>query len=50
MKAFKAFIKPSEGPQRSVKIKIYINFSLRPGSGRKGLSNEGSFTLLTTSF
>ena len=26
MKAFKAFIKPFEAPQRSVKIKIYVNF------------------------
>ena len=26
MKAFKAFIKPFEAPQGSVKIKIYVNF------------------------
>ena len=26
MKAFKAFIKAFEAPQRSVKIKIYVNF------------------------
>ena len=26
MKAFKAFIKPSEAQQRSVKIKIHVNF------------------------
>ena len=26
MRAFKAFIKPSEAPQRSVKIKIQLNF------------------------
>ena len=26
MKVFKAFLKPFEAPQRSVKIKIYINF------------------------
>ena len=26
MKAFKAFIKPFEAPQRSVKIKIYLIF------------------------
>ena len=25
-KAFKAFIKPFEAPQRNVKIKIYLNF------------------------
>ena len=34
---FYAFIKPFEAPQRSVKIKIYLIFSLRPGLGRKGL-------------
>ena len=38
MKALKAFIKPFETPQRSVKIKIKLNFSsLRPGLGREGL-------------
>ena len=26
MKAFKAFMKPFEAPQRNVKIKIYLNF------------------------
>ena len=26
MKAFKAFIKPFEAPQRNVKIKVYVNF------------------------
>ena len=26
MKAFKGFIKPFEAPQRSVKIKIHVNF------------------------
>ena len=35
----KAFIKPFEAPQRSVKIKILWNFfSLRPGLGREGLN------------
>ena len=33
----KAFIKPFEAPQRSVKIKIYL-FSLRPGLGGKGFT------------
>ena len=33
MKALKAFIKPFEASQRSVKIK-----SVRPGLGREGLS------------
>ena len=37
MKALKAFIKPFEAPQRSVKIKIYVKFSLHPGLGREGL-------------
>ena len=31
--AFKAFIKPFQAPQRSVKIKIYVNFCSSPGSG-----------------
>ena len=35
----KAFIKPFEAPQRSVKIKIYL-FSLRPGLGGKGFTFE----------
>ena len=38
MTAFKAFIKPLEAPQRSVKIKFNLIFSLRPGLGREGLS------------
>ena len=37
MKAFKAFIKPFDTPQRSVKIKLTLIFSLRPGLGREGL-------------
>ena len=37
MKAFKAFIKPFEVPQRSVKMKISVNFFLRPGSRREEL-------------
>ena len=40
MKALKAFIKPCEAPQRSVKIKIYVNFylntTLRNARGGKG--------------
>ena len=32
--AFKAFIKPFEAPQRSVKIKVLVK--IRPGAGRKG--------------
>ena len=38
MKALKAFIKPFEALQRSLKIKILV-FSLRPGLGREELSN-----------
>ena len=38
MKAFKAFIKPFETPQRSVKIKFNLIFSLCPGLGREGLT------------
>ena len=33
MKAFKAFIKPFEAPQRSVKIKIEVNFFYLSGIG-----------------
>ena len=37
MKAFKTFIKSLEATQRSVKIKIQLNFCLRPGLGWEGL-------------
>ena len=38
MKALKAFVKNLfEAPQRNVKIKILVNFPLRPGSGREWL-------------
>ena len=30
-------VSPSEAPQRSVKIKLNLIFSLRPGLGREGL-------------
>ena len=43
MKAFKAFIKPFEAPQRSVKIKIWLDFFLRPGLGREVLIFESSW-------
>ena len=33
MKAFKALIKPFEAPQRSVRIKIYVNFFFLSGIG-----------------
>ena len=33
MKAFKAFIKPFEALQRSVKIKMYVNFFSSSGIG-----------------
>ena len=39
----KAFIKPFEAPQRSVKIKIKVIFSLRPGLVRKGLTGVAEF-------
>ena len=38
MKAFKAFIKLFEAPQRSVKIKIKQFFLFVPGLGREGLN------------
>ena len=47
MKSFKAFIKPFEAPQRSLKIKIWFTFSLRLELGTKGLS---SFLLLLAWF
>ena len=34
----KAFIKPFEALQRSVKMKFNLIFSLRPGLGREGLN------------
>ena len=36
MKAFKVFIKPSEAPQRSVEIKVLVNFlcSFKIGTGK----------------
>ena len=41
MKALKAFIKPFEAPQRSVKIKIQVNFYFNStfwnAQGEKGL-------------
>ena len=37
MKAFNAFMKPFEAPQRSVKVKISFDFSLCPVLGREGL-------------
>ena len=40
-KAFKAFIKPFEATQRSMKIKINLIFSLRPGLGWEGLKALG---------
>ena len=44
MKAFKAFIKPFEAPQRCVKIKFKLIFSVRPGSERKGLNMQCGLT------
>ena len=43
MKAFKAFIKSFEAPQRSVKIKIKVNFfcSSRIEAGRVNLPVKG---------
>ena len=45
MKAFKAFIKPFETPQGSVKVKTSVNFSLRPRSGVEGLMRENELIL-----
>ena len=40
MKAFKAFIKPFESTQRSVKIKISINFFSSSRLGREELTGS----------
>ena len=37
MKAFKVFIKPFEAPQRSAKIKLYVNFFSSSGIGMRRL-------------
>ena len=37
---FKAFIKPFEAPQRSVKKKFNLIFRLRPGLGQEGLKRN----------
>ena len=50
MKVFKAFIKPFEVPQRSVKIKFNLIFSLLPGLGWEGLNCPSKTTLLEVIF
>ena len=44
IKVFKAFIKPFEAPQRSVKIRIKLIFSRRPGLGQKQLMGSWAIT------
>ena len=44
----KAFIKPFESPQKSVKIKFMLIFSLRPGSGREGLRTLSELLLINS--
>ena len=44
--AFKAFIKPFEAPQRSVKKKFTLIFSLRPGLGQEQLNRTSPGTQL----
>ena len=41
MKASKAFIKHFDAPQRSVKIKIYVNFFSSPGIGTGRVNSPG---------
>ena len=43
MKALKAFIKPFETPQRSVKIKIYVYFFFLRDRDGKGLTNLSEY-------
>ena len=45
MKAFKVFIKAFEAPQKSVKIKIQVNFLASSGIG-KGKVKENIFLIL----
>ena len=50
MKAFKTFIKPFEAPQKSVKIKISVNFfssfRIRMGRVKKGAESISDFSKL----
>ena len=43
MKAFKAFTKHFEAPQRSVKIKIYVNFFSSFGIGVERVNIQSLF-------
>ena len=43
MKVFKAFIKPFEVTQRSVKIKTYVNFVSASGIGTERINNSAWF-------
>ena len=45
MKAFKAFTKPFEAPQRSVKIKILLNFFSSSGIGTGRVNNGERFLI-----
>ena len=49
MKTFNAFTKPFEEPQRSVTIKIQVNFS-PPRSGREGLQKETAYIYFVNIF
>ena len=51
MKAFEAFTKPFEAPQRSVKIKIFkLIFSFCPGFGREGLNMKKRNNLIVRKY
>ena len=46
-KAFKAFIKPFEAPQRSMKIKIKVNFFSSSGIGTGRVNRSGATRAVT---
>ena len=45
MKAFKVFTKPFESPQRSVKMKVLLNFFTLSGIGTLRVNGESLFNV-----
>ena len=50
MKAFKAFIKPFEAPQRSVEMKNQLNFFSSSGTGARRVNIPTYLNQLKTSY
>ena len=48
MTALKAFIKPFEAPQRSVKVKFFFQYNFQKCTGREGLNSSKSYVILAT--